>query len=95
MQLLNQALWWSEKRSAEQAFKWLTSFEKTLQALSQNPQRHRQARENAEFDRDLREIYYGLGKRFTHRAVFEIRENEVVVYSIRHLAQTDLTPDDL
>ncbi len=53
------------------------------------------ARENAAYDRKLRELYFGLGKRPTHRAVFEIRESDVIVHSIRHLAQADLTQEDI
>ncbi len=94
-QLLEQAPWWSKHRSAEQAFDWLAGFEKSLQTLAQRPERHRMARENAAFDRELRELYFGLGRKPTHRAVFEIRGSDVIVHSIRHLAQADLTQEDI
>lgn len=94
-QLLEQALWWSEKRSAEQAFRWLEGFELALNTLAKNPERCGIARENDAFNIVIRELHYGLGKKPTHRAVFEIRNDEVIIHSIRHLAQRDLTPNDL
>jgi plasmid stabilization system protein ParE len=94
-QLLDQALWWSKKRSAEQAYDWLEGFEQALASLATNPERCAVARESDAFNIVLREIYYGLGRRPTHRAVFEVRNDEVIVYSVRHLAQDNLTPDDL
>jgi plasmid stabilization system protein ParE len=94
-QLLDQALWWSENRSAEQAFYWLEGFEQALASLSNNPERCGAARESKSFDNDIRELHYGLGNKPTHRAIFEIRNDEVIVYAIRHLAQRDLTPGDI
>jgi hypothetical protein len=37
---------------------------------------------------------FGLRRSKTHRAVFENRRQEVLVYAIRHLAQDSLIPDD-
>jgi plasmid stabilization system protein ParE len=94
-QLLEQALWWSLNRSADQAFYWLEEFEKALASLATNPERCTIARESDAFDVQIRELHYGLRGKATHRAVFEIRESEVLVYSVRHLAQRDLTSDEL
>jgi plasmid stabilization system protein ParE len=94
-QLLNQATWWSENRSAEQAFRWRDGFERALNALAEYPERCRTARESDAFAFVIRELHFGLGRRPTHWAVFEVRGDEVIVYSVRHLGQSDLTPDDL
>ena len=94
-QLLEQALWWSENRSAEQAFRWLEGFERALAKLADRPEGCPVARENDAFDFVVRELHYGIRDKATHRAVFEIRNDEVIVYSIRHLAQRDLLPGDL
>jgi plasmid stabilization system protein ParE len=94
-QLLEQALWWSENRSAEQAFRWLEGFEQALASLADHPERCGIARESDAFEVVIRELYYGLRSRATHRAVFEIRNDEVIVHSVRHLAQRDLTPEDI
>jgi plasmid stabilization system protein ParE len=94
-QLLGQALWWSEHRSTEQAFHWLDGFEQALASLAERPERCSIARESEAFDPVIRELHYGLRNKATHRAVFEIRGDEVIVHCIRHLAQRDLTPDDI
>jgi plasmid stabilization system protein ParE len=94
-QMLDQALWWSENRSAEQAFRWLEGLEQALASLAENPERCGVARENDAFDVVIRELHYGLRNKATHRAVFEVRGDEVLVHCIRHLAQRDLTPEDI
>jgi len=40
------------------------------------------------------ETSYGLGAKSTHRAVFAIRPDQVLVLRIRHLAQQDISADD-
>jgi len=42
-----------------------------------------------------RQLTYGIGNKPTHRAVFEVRGDTVYVVAIRHLAQDDLTIDEL
>jgi plasmid stabilization system protein ParE len=94
-QLLEQALWWCENRSADQACRWLDGFEQALASLANDPKQCSRARETNAFHFEVRELHYGLQNKATHRAVFEIRSDEVIVYSIRHLAQRDLEADDL
>jgi plasmid stabilization system protein ParE len=93
--MLEQALWWSEKRSPQQAFDWLEGFEQALASLTTNPERCSIARESKAFGFVIRELHYGLRSKAKHRAVFDIRGDEVIVYSIRHLAQRDLIRDDV
>jgi plasmid stabilization system protein ParE len=94
-QMLDQARWWSENRSAKQAIDWLEGFEQALASLAENADRCAVARESVAFDFAIRELHYGLRSKPTHRAVFEIRGEEVIIYSVRHLAQRDLTSDDI
>lgn len=95
LQLFNSALWWAEHRSRKQAAEWLSGFESALRSLGTNPERCSLAQESDAFPFELREITYGVGRRKTHRALFEIRHNEIIVYAIRHLAQDSLTADDI
>ena len=44
---------------------------------------------------EIRQLVYGLGRKRTHRAIFTIRPDQVVVLTIRHLAQSDLGSEDL
>jgi plasmid stabilization system protein ParE len=95
LQLYDQALWWSKHRSSEQAYRWLDGFEQALASLAVRADRCRAASESVELEMSIRELYYGVGSKPTHRAVFEIRGDEVIVHSVRHLAQRNLTADDL
>jgi plasmid stabilization system protein ParE len=90
-QLVASARWWAEHRSAEQAERWYVGFLETIETLADNPERCPLARENAAFPYELRELHYGLGSRPTHRALFTIRPEAVVVVSVRHAAQQDAT----
>lgn len=94
IQLYNAALWWAENRSAEQAARWLEGFQAALRILSHNPDRWPFAPENGHVPFEVREMTYGVGHRKTHRAVFEIRGEAVVVHAIRHLSQDSLTDVD-
>lgn len=94
-ELYQTALWWAEHRSQDQAFRWLEGFELALAALCEDPDRHPLAREDADFPFSLHQLLYGLGTKPTHRALFRIRDDKVIVYGIRHLAQQDVSPDDL
>ena len=94
-ELYQAALWWAEHRSQEQAYRWLEGFEAALASLSEVPEQLPLAREDAEFPFSLYQLLYDLGTKPTHRALFRIRNDEVIIYGIRHLAQQDVTPDTL
>lgn len=94
-ELYEDALWWAEHRDAGQATLWLDGFEKALESLAIQPGKHPPARESQDVSVDLRQMLYGVNKAPTHRAVFEIRGEDVIVHGIRHLARRDLTPDEL
>ena len=94
-QLLEAARWWSENRSQAEAARWFDGFEVALASLATNPERCGLAPENDAFPFTVRQLLYGLGRRVTHRAVFEVRGNEVIVHAIRHLAQQDLAAGDI
>jgi plasmid stabilization system protein ParE len=87
--------WWAEHRSLEQAQRWYDGFLSKLDSLEENPERCPLARENAEFTYELREVNYGVRSRPTHRAVFTIRPDSVLVMAIRHAAQSELTSADI
>ncbi len=90
------ARWWAKNRSGDQAIRWYEGILEAIYALDENPQRWTVARENDKFPYELRELHYGVSSRPTHRALFAIRDDRsVVVLSVRHAAQQDVTPDDL
>ena len=95
LQLYQSGLWWAEHRDAQQAAEWLEAFDAAIAELENNPQRHPLAREDHLFDYTVRRFTFGVGRRHTHRLLFEVRDGTVWVRAIRHLHQDDVTPDDL
>ena len=97
LQLAAAARWWSEHRSAEQAARWLDGFEAAIASLSNNPEQHGLAPENELYPLPYpaRQLLYGIRKKPTHRAVFEVRGDTVFVLAIRHLAQDSLLSEEL
>jgi plasmid stabilization system protein ParE len=90
------AKWYAEtSQSLEVASAWYDGFLNELESLAQNPLRGSLAPENHLFDFDLREVYYGSGRRVTHRALYRIVGDTVEVLSIRHHAQRPLQKGDL
>ena len=94
-QLYESALWWSEHRSTAQAIQWLQGFETAIADLAFEAERQPLIPEELSLPREFRQITYGVARRKSHRAVFEIRNERVFVHAIRHLAQDSLTADDL
>ena len=87
--------WWAEHRSKRQADRWYAGLAKAIADLSENSKRHGHSRESNHFAYEIRDLLFGLGRRPTHRAVFTIRGEEVVVLTVRHVAQEDLSPEDI
>ena len=87
--------WWAEHRSKRQADRWYTGMARAIADLSENPERHSQSSERDRFPYEIRDLLFGLGRRPTHRAVFTIRGEEVVVLTVRHVAQQPISPDDI
>ncbi len=87
--------WWAKHRSKPQADRWYTGLAKAIADLSENPEKHGQSRERDRFTYEIRDLLFGLGRRPTHRAVFTIRGEDVIVLTVRHVAQPDLNPNDI
>jgi len=87
----------AENRNVDQALQWLEGFETAIASLTQTALQHSATRENDlyQLPYTVRQLLYGIGKKPTHRAVYEIRGNTVYVVAIRHLAQNDLERGDL
>ena len=87
--------WWSENRSAEQAERWHRACDAALDSLPTRGPRCPLARESRRAPVELRQLAFGVGRRRTHRLVFSIRAERIVVYRVMHLAQRDLSSEDL
>ena len=87
--------WWAEHRSAEQANRWYCGFLEELKSLTNDAERFPLAAESRLFPYDVRQLNYGLGNKPTHRALFTIRHEQVVILRVRHLAQKPLSAGDI
>ena len=95
LDLNRNAIWWAEHRDVDQALRWLDGFTAAIDTLASNPQRHALVREDDLFPFPVRQLVFGIGSKPTHRAVFSVEGEKVLVYTAGHLAQDDLTPDDI
>jgi hypothetical protein len=84
---------WYSERSASAAEGWYSGFQNLLSSLDENPQRYPLAPESRRFPIELRHVNYGSGRRTTHRVIFAIRADAVVVYAVRHASQGEWRPD--
>jgi plasmid stabilization system protein ParE len=94
---MNQAVHWYLERSRSEsvASHWLEGLLAKLASLSQFPERCPLARESEDFGEAIRELHYGSGRRTTHRALFRILGDVVEVMTVRHVAQDDVSPEEL
>jgi plasmid stabilization system protein ParE len=90
---LRAAAEWIAASAPEAALRWLDGFRKAIGRLQSNPEMCGYARENGVFPLELRQLAYGHKRNY--RAIFTIREAQVVVLAIRHAARADLEPGDL
>lgn len=96
IQLKAASAWYvARSGSTDIASTWHHGFVAVIATLATNPQRFGLAHESESFPYDVRELLYGSGRRKTHRALFRIDGRCVHLLSIRHIAQRDVTPDDL
>jgi plasmid stabilization system protein ParE len=87
--------WWAENRSADQAERWYFGVHAAIQSLRSTPERGSPATETDLLDQGVRQLLFGLGRRATHRILFTIDKNSVVILRVRHSSQDALTFDDL
>lgn len=93
--LLNEAADWYAERSRGVADDWFNGIVSSINELSTEAERFGLARENNVLPCEMRERNFGLGKRITHRILYSIRPEKIVVHHIRHVAQRDITEADL
>ena len=87
--------WWAEHRSAEQAIRWRNACEQAIDALPHNAQQCPLSPESERFPAEVRQRHLGLGRRPSHRVIFTIRPDMILVLRVQHLAQQELSLDDL
>lgn len=91
VQLHESASWWAQNRSVDQAARWLTKIEIAIAALATEAERHPLARESEAVSVVLHQMNFGVSGQPTHRVLYSFDENNVTVFAVRHLSQSDLT----
>ncbi len=86
--------WWSENRSSQQAEQWYGKISPAIDTLIDNPERCPLAPETDLLPTGLRQLHFGVSRSVTHRIVFTIDGNNVVIMHVRHLARQALTKND-
>jgi plasmid stabilization system protein ParE len=87
--------WWVDHRSAAQANLWYGGFIEALLKLETDSEQHPLAAESGLFPYKVRQLNYGLSGKPTHRALYTIRGEQVVILRVRHVAQQPLSSDDV
>ncbi len=93
--LLRNAQWWAKHHSVEQSERWYDGFVDALFQIPDHKHQHPLARENDAFPFELRALHYGVSSRPTHRALYTIRPDSIVVLTVLGAAEQDFSPDDL
>ena len=94
-QQMNAAADWYAEHNPSVAATWFNGLLARVNSLDDNPLQYALARESQFLPVELRQMLYGSGKRTTHRILFVIREQTIVIYQIRHVGMRDVTADDL
>ena len=87
--------WWSKNRSSEQAEQWYNKITPAIDTLNVNPELCPLSPETELVPTGLRQLHFGVSKKTTHRIVFTIDGNNVVIMRVRHVARRSLRLEDL
>ena len=92
---LDEALAFYSEQSIPLAQRWCDAVERAIESLESGVIGFATAREADLMELGLRQIKFGVGRRLTHRMVFAERDDRIVVYTVRHLARSQMSIDDL
>lgn len=86
--------WWSENRSEEQAKRWYEEIQLAIGSLKRMPERCPIVPETKLPIAGVRQLAFGVGPHPTHRIIFVIDADAVVILRVRHHAQDTIGPGD-
>lgn len=89
--------WWAEHRSVDQARRWKEEVKLQILRLPESAPQCPHSRENGRplFKYELWDKLVGLGRGTSHRIVFTIQSETIIVLAVRSAGQDDLMPNDL
>ncbi len=82
--------WWGDNYDRDQAKRWYFEILKAISSLSKMPRRCVVVRGTARFGREVHQLLFGMSSKPTHRILFGIDGNQVVVFRVRGIRQRDL-----
>lgn len=92
---INEAyLYLADRYSPESAARWYNGLIRQIESLEAFAGRCGLARENDQFEQELRELLYNPHGS-AHRVIFTIRDDSVRVLCVRHAARQDVSPAEL
>ena len=86
--------WWKNNRSHEQAEKWYLEILEAIESLSGLPKRFSLAPESETLGVALHQMPFGVSSRPTHRLLYTIDGERVIVLRVLHGAQDVITDAD-
>lgn len=87
--------WWSDNHSPTQARTWMLGIRAAILALETMPERYGYADEKALRQEGIRQMGFGVGNRSTHRVIYAVMQDEVIIYRVRAGRQDQISTDDL
>ena len=93
-EIVDAAVWWAGERSVTQAERWDEGIRAASAGLQESAEARPVAAERTLAGYELRELHYGLGSRATHRVIFTIVGETVLVLTVRHVARGPIQPDE-
>ena len=74
--------WWGEHRSQSEAERWYVAILDHIYSLEQTPMRCVMAREAEALGIELRNLWFGLSSKQTHRVLFTVEGSTVTVFRV-------------
>ncbi len=86
--------WWAKNRSPSQAATWYRRILAAIHTLKDTANRWSAAPEHHLWPTGIRELHFGVRRKPTHRVLFTIENEQVIVLRVRHASQDYLTAED-
>jgi plasmid stabilization system protein ParE len=84
--------WMADNLSPEFAEQWYEELMTAVQSLERFPNRASQAPEATEFNRDIRQLFLGKGRKY--RLLFVIEKGHIYILYVRHSSQSWLSQSE-
>ncbi|HVB82225.1 MAG TPA: type II toxin-antitoxin system RelE/ParE family toxin [Candidatus Binataceae bacterium] len=94
-EICDATAWWARERSTDEAERWYQGIRGAIAGLATLPRRCPLIADQEGLNYETREFHYGSGSTPTHRVIFAIVGEQVVVLAVRHFARRPFDSEDL